>query len=414
MPAAGRTTQPLCLVLVGGIVVAIVAAAIVAPALPVFGQAATGLGQPAGTDPRSLDGGATLSDPPLAGPGEPMPGTGDRIAIRADYSQEWIDGETAVAVLRGRCEMTQGSARVTASQMVIRREHRNGRDRLKVYLEDAVRLERPGQSRTEPSLVLTLTAHDGLDWNVRRRVENQPADADPLYVRAVERLNGSRRLHVTPTQLVVPDVPAEGPELRGVEIEPPAGNLRRIRISPRSAVPFDVQIARSDATTPPEQVSILTGGITVVVDGVDEFGTVDLSADRAVIWTRAYGIAEFQTERIQTRDEPLTIYLEGNIVIRQDNHVLRAAQAVYDVREERALLLDAELRSFVPELQGDIRVRAAELRQLSHDSFYARNAWTTASQFGVPGYRLQASDVFIENRVVQPFFGLGELERDPV
>ncbi|HUG94326.1 MAG TPA: hypothetical protein VML55_26080, partial [Planctomycetaceae bacterium] len=307
-----------------------------------------------------------------------------------------------------------GSASVRAGQMVIRRQFRDGVERLAVYAEDDVRLERPGHSRSEPWLVLNLPAPDGIDWNVRRRAGDRAADGDPLVLRAADRLKLSGRSRVTPTQLLVPDAPFDGPELRTLEIEPPAGRLRRIRVFPRSAIPYDAFSFQTEQTTPAEQVSILTGGITVIVDGLDDLGTVDLSADRAVIWTRARGIEEFQAERIQTREEPLTIYLEGNIVIRQDTHVLRAAQAVYDLREERALLLDAELRSFIPELQGDIRVRAAELRQLSHDSFYARNAWTTASQFGVPGYRLQASDVFVENRLVQPFLGLGAVQRDPV
>jgi lipopolysaccharide export system protein LptA len=396
VPSAGRKTQSLCLGLIGGVAVALATVVLLPSALPLLGQ-----GEVLDADTTAP---AAASVPEAAG---------DRIAVRADYSQEWIDGTDAVAILRGRCELSQGSARVTAAQMVIRRQRRDDVERLSVYLEQDVRLERPGQSRSETALALHLSARDGIEWNVGRRAENRPAETDPLYVRAIERFRASPRSRVTPTQLVVPEEPEAGPELRMLQIEPPVGNLRRIRISPRSAIPFDFETGLSQQTTPPEQVWILTGGITVIVDGLDELGTVDLSADRAVLWMRSRGLGEFQAETIQTRDEPLTIYLEGNIVIRQDTHVLRATRAVYDVREERALLLDAELRSFIPAFQGDVRVRAAELRQLSQDSFYARNAWTTASQFGVPGYRLQASDVFIENRLVQPFFGLGAVERDP-
>ncbi len=157
----------------------------------------------------------------------------------------------------------------------------------------------------------------------------------------------------------------------------------------------------------------MTGGINVLIDGVEGFGTVDLSADRVVIWTRQNQQDEFQAELVQSSDTPFQVYLESNIVIRQGLNVLRANRATYDAREDRALLINAELRQYVPQLMGEVRVRAERMRQLNRDTFFAQEAWATTSQFGKPGYRIQSSEVFLEKRLADPWYLFGETPRDP-
>ena len=109
----------------------------------------------------------------------------------------------------------------------------------------------------------------------------------------------------------------------------------------------------------------------------------------------------------------MQIYLEGNIVILQGNRRIRASRAFYDARSERALILDAELKAYIPELQSDIRIRAERIRQLSPDHLHAQNAWTSTSQYGKPGYRIQASDVYLENRPKSVWLGPQPLTIDP-
>lgn len=79
---------------------------------------------------------------------------------------------------------------------------------------------------------------------------------------------------------------------------------------------------------------MITGGVNVLVDGLDSQveglnmapGLIDLSADRVVIWTQAgeSDALEAGTTVVQPADARFQVYLEGNIVIRQNQNVIRA------------------------------------------------------------------------------------------
>ena len=73
-----------------------------------------------------------------------------------------------------------------------------------------------------------------------------------------------------------------------------------------------------------------------------------------------------------------------------------------DLNEERGQLWNGELRTYLPGIDATVRLRAAQIRQQSNDRFHARDAWITTSEMGDPGYRIQASDIFLERR---PFGG---------
>ena len=299
------------------------------------------------------------------------------------------------------------------------------RDQFVVYLEGDVRVERPGRTLTESTMLIRLATRAGVIESIRGRIKlEEPATEDSLYQRATQRRGKQRRVSaqrnmLRQTQLIVSDEDSVGPELRSVQIQPPEGSLRRIRIFPRSAMPFQASSTKMENTTPPEQVTVLTGGITLLIDGMDEHGTIDMSADRMVIWTRARESNGLESETVQTRDEPFQVYLEGNIVLRQGQNVVRANRAIYDAKEDRALMYDAELKTYIPALRGDLRIRAVrlradQLRQLSRVKFHAQNAWASASRFGKPGYRLRSTDIFLENRYVTPWTLLSSQLVDPL
>lgn len=344
------------------------------------------------------------------------PTSRDPISLSADFAHEWDENQVHITVMRGHCRVIQGEATLQAQKMVVWQTPADAQfHRVSVYLEGDARLELPGQSLSQPSLYLDLMTHEDVTSDIRRRFA-QPADIeDAVYQRGLTRKNALTRGLLQQTQLVIPGEADEGPEFGSLHVPPaPDTAMRRIRIFPRSAVSFTFHSFKSTTTTPAEQVWVLTGGVNLLIDGIEEFGTIDLAAEQMVIWTQTTADGDLTGETLQTRDAPFQVYLEGDIEIRQGNNVARMTQAFYDAREDRGLWLNAELKASLPQLQGNIRVRADRIRQLSQKSFHAQNAWTTTSEFGKPGYRVQASDIFLEHRYTTPWVGLGTPSVDPV
>lgn len=342
------------------------------------------------------------------------PSEKEPISISAEYSQQWEEDFVSVSILKGNCRIQQGDAILRSRQMVIWHRKTRQTDRLSVYLEGEVRIDLPGESKSENSLLVNLVTENGLKQNLRRPSQITVAPDDPVLNRAIERRGIPHDHQLKRAQFIVEKPPLEGPELSPIPEQEIVTDFRRIRLFPRSAVPYNVQSFPSTHTVPPEQIWVITGGVNLLIDGVEGLDMVDMSADRIIIWTDGRNTQNFNSEIRQSKETPFEIYLEGNIEIRQGTYLLKANRAFYDAREERAVMLDAELKTHLPELGEDVRVRASQIRQLSKGAYLAQNAWATGSQFGKPGYKMQASDVFIEDRYTTPWLGSGTNELDPI
>ena len=227
----------------------------------------------------------------------------------------------------------------------------------------------------------------------------------PLLRRALARLYPGDPGEATTASLQSPN-DVFSPPVQPLPNPGPAAGSRRVQIRPRSGTPLRVESSTTPDTVPEERVTVVTGGVNVLVDGLDAPvggtdlapGLVDLSADRVVIWTQGgeSDALEAGSTVVQPADARFQVYLEGNIVIRQGQNSITATHGFFDAAGNRALLLNAELRAFVPTTGGDFRIRGERMRQLSRDRFHVQNAWATTSPYGKPGYRLRASDVFVE------------------
>lgn len=342
------------------------------------------------------------------------PSEEEPIEISAEYSQHWEEGSVEVAILKGNCRIKQGDAVLSAQQMVVWHRKTRKTERVSVYLEGEVRVDLPGESKNENSLLVNLVTQKEMTAKIRRPSMGTVSPDDPLLKRATQKRGTPHDHQLKRAQFIVEKPPLEGPELNFTPIPEPNGDLRRVRLFPRSAVPYNVQSFPSTHTVPPEQIWVITGGVNLLIDGVDGLEMVDMSADRIIIWTDGRNTQNFNSEIRQSKETPFEIYLEGNIEIRQGSYYLRANRAFYDAREERGVMLDAELKTHLPTLGEDIRVQASQIRQLSKGAYMAQNAWATGSQFGKPGYRIQSSDIFIEDRYSTPWLGTGSVDLDPI
>lgn len=188
--------------------------------------------------------------------------------------------------------------------------------------------------------------------------------------------------------------------------------LRRVRVFPRSTAP--VQARWFSIPNRNERVAVVESGVTVIVDGLDQAGTIDLSTDRIVIWTTESAVADLSGQKLEEKDVPLEFYMEGNIIFRQGDRVIYADRMYYNVSQEYGVVLDAEVLTPVPDYQGLLRLKADVLQQLDRQNFQAYGAAVTSSRLGVPRYWLQSQQVtFQDNQrtAINPF--TGQLLLDP-
>ncbi len=159
-------------------------------------------------------------------------------------------------------------------------------------------------------------------------------------------------------------------------------------------------------------IGLITNGFTIILSGVTMDGagkmfltgdTVDISADRAVVWTNNISDIFTRSQNIQEKEIDLEIYLEGNIVFREGNRTIFAQKMYYDVKNSVGYILNAELLAPTANYDGLIRMKTETLQQTGVNKFLAKNAFVTTSRLGEPSYRIQSSQMTFEE-VGQPLY----------
>ncbi|MCA9050081.1 MAG: hypothetical protein KDA89_15195, partial [Planctomycetaceae bacterium] len=341
------------------------------------------------------------------------------VRIRSAFAETWQLGDSAIHALRGGqgvgglAELQHGGVSLSAENLVVFDTAGADGHLIRVYAEGRVLYESHGQWRhlTTHSMELTSAGPSEISSDYRTTGDPQ-SEPSALVRRAIARFSPTRDAGIVQTALQVgPDTFAP-PQFSTVP-EGATPLSRRVQIRPRSSQPLHVESSRSTDTIPEEQVFVISGGVNVLIEGLQmdiggrpiQPGLVDLSADQVVIWTQpneSVGLEPGQT-LVQPASTRFQVYLEGNILVRMNQNTITASHAFFDANNDRAMLLNAELRAYIPQTGGEVRVRAERLRQVSADRFHAQNGWTTTSPYGRPGYRLQASDIFVEPGPISPF-----------
>ena len=136
----------------------------------------------------------------------------------------------------------------------------------------------------------------------------------------------------------------------------------------------------------------------VIINGLPNTGTLDISADNMVLWTS--GATGMNGETVQDNNVPLEIYMEGNIVFRQGDRTIYAQRMYYDVRQQVGTVLSAEILSPAPQFAGLFALRADVVTQTGPGRFVMQNTYATSSRLALPGYRLQAKTALFEDNEV--------------
>ncbi len=313
------------------------------------------------------------------------PSPTEPITIAAETIRNWTHGDVRVLLLRGNVYVSQGLKRLRAPNAVVwiyeTATERDGTKRLEVYAEGGVRVDGPRRQITSTEVLEVFQTRADLKIEMRERLTG-PAVDDPVY-----RRGEARRVGVTQPAV----------QLTAFQPEPPptasdGTPLRRIRMSTRTMLPYNFDTV---PVSPTEKAVVGTGGINLIVYNVKNVGTVDISADRVVIWLPSEKTGDLARggETTQGPDEPLEMYLEGNVVVRQNGRTIECRKMYYDVARSRAVANDAEIETVSEEIGAPVYLRAKKLRQVAENSYVAQGVQVTPSVFASPGIATEAEEI---------------------
>ena len=319
------------------------------------------------------------------------------ITIRAARGSHWQQGAYEVWVLEGDCRIRQGAGLARSRQAVLWIDRSGswdqGRNKVIAYLEEGVAVDVNREDSRARLTDETWLGRFHTDAEIRVHAAEVFPHTGPkpaIYQRGLARRRPISDGAVRPAQHTQPEtIPAPSP---GGSM--PAGT-RRVRVFPRSDVPVQAQWFPDRATN--QWIAVIDSGVNLIVDGLAEYGSIDVSTDRLVIWTSGLEEPDLSGKKRQAEDIPLEIYMEGNIVFRQGRRVIQANRMYYDVSNRIGIVLDAELLTPAADYQGLLRLKTEVLQQTGRDRFFAENTFITSSRMGRPGYRIQTGNAYFED-----------------
>lgn len=148
-----------------------------------------------------------------------------------------------------------------------------------------------------------------------------------------------------------------------------------------------------------EQAIVLEDGVNITYREPGTERVLELSGQRAVVFFATDVGVNTTNVRASNIDG---IYMEGDVVASDGNYNLRGPRVFYDVRNDRALILDAVFSTFDTRVGFPLYVRARSVRQLSEDEFIADRASVSNTAFARPNLTIGARSVTIrqEERVL--------------
>jgi hypothetical protein len=313
--------------------------------------------------------------------------------ISADAGNRWQQGSYEVWLLRGNCRIAQGEGVAQSREAVVwiqRKEPMDERPtKVIAYLEGDVVIGHRASKTKMTDRMWFGRFHTRSEVRVRAaRVAGQPDVLPAVYRRGMAEFEPGPAPAIMQTQFV--DAGGQAPMIVSPEAGPPGPGARRIRAFPRSNQ--DVQAVWFPDPQGNQWIALVTSGVNLIVDGL-EVGSIDVSADRLVIWTHGQEEPDLSGRRPQDARVPLEIYMEGNIVFRQGERIIYADRMYYDVSNQVGTVLGAEMLTPVGSYEGLVRLHAQVLQQNGEGRFFASDAFLTSSRMGYPSYRMQAGDI---------------------
>ena len=356
----------------------------------------------------------------------PATDPGARLVVKATQAARWTEGAYDVWHLTGGVRIVQGATEATSHEAVIWVEEAAGRiagaDDGGEPPPRTVLVRMAGDVRVKTGAGQGEAVVRGPRWTGRFWIRHDPELAFASVVAAA----GRPAIYETPAELPAREIGAGGdPAIERTqfsEFAAPAGPAvaapaagRRLRAFPRSSVPLDLKWYPSPAGD--GWIGVITSGVNLVVDGVavadQPVGTLDISTDRLVIWTRGSAQPDLAGGSAQDGRVPLELYMEGNVIFRQGQRVVEAASMFYDVQGERGVITGGTVLTPVPNYAGAARLRADFIRQVDRNRFVATQTGATTSRLGVPSWEIRSREMDFTDVQVPVPGPFGQPEIDP-
>jgi hypothetical protein len=242
-------------------------------------------------------------------------------------------------------------------------------------------------------------------------VAGKPNVLPEIYQRGMDQRNPEfsdalRQTHAEQVQYVAPTTgqaagqPAAGGPARPVAAPAPAGT-RRIRVFSRGDVPPQAQWRQDPQTN--QWILVADQGVTIIIDGFSvPNGSIpgvsrgptrlDISTDRLVLWTTSRNQPDISGQTPHDENQPMELYLEGNVVFLEGNRQIFAERMYYDVRNHVATVLAADMITPAPGYEGKLHIHADVLQEEGPDHFRGQDGYITPSRLGVPRISMHSSD----------------------
>ena len=330
----------------------------------------------------------------------------DPVSITAKTGWNTQINNVDVYFLEGECTVRQNSDCVQGAKAVVWIDNRSSPKNTCVYLESADPSQNlfieMNQNQSDAKIndnkwLGTFQSTKPIEIFLENRSlpqKNRPE----IYSRAEEmRFPGVKKYR--PAQL------QQAFNLEGKKV-----SFRSIEFSPRNDSKTEASLQNDPNTN--RSVVIISNGFNIIIRGIEIDGQgegfltgdiVDITADKAVIWTPNIAELFSRNDKRQPIEEDFEIYLEGNIEFREGRRTIYAKKMYYDAKNKIGYVLGAELLSPATGYDGLVRLKAEVLQQTGAKHFIAKNAFVTTSRLGQPSYRLQSNRMTLDE-IGKPLF----------
>lgn len=317
------------------------------------------------------------------------------IAINSLRAEAWTVDDTKRLVLSKDVVISIGTYKIQsekASVWINRMQTDRGVvSQIAVYLPTSTSTRSRSEfgAQGENLLIVGSTLSD-ITMDVALLIPQKPKNQNAFLKHAESRLAGyiqrlqtgsvnlSRRPTIIPSP---PPIKVDEPLTTEVPIKKEEQHWLRPKSGVMSMSAKSVELKTSDT----ENIITVIGQVVLELRSATGIDDLQMTADRAVIFADPGSIRDIASGRVEAQDVR-GIYLEGNVVV-DSNHgqyLVRSPQAYYDFITDKALLVEAVLRTYAMHGRVPLFVRAQEMRQVAADEWTAEGVQVSTSAFTTP------------------------------